>query len=1060
MNFFSKLFDTKDFPARWHCGNWTSGHGWLHILSDIGVWSAYFAIPALLIFLVLRRKDIPFQKIFLLFGAFILLCGLTHLMEAIIFWWPAYRLAGVLKFLTAVVSWTTVVALVRVGPRALEMRSPEELEREIEARKKAEAILKDSNAELERRVAERTADLEASNAVLHAEREWFKTTLISIGDGVITTDADGSVHTMNSVAEKLTGWTEQDAATKPLSEVFEIINEHTREPVENPALRALEQGIIVGLANHTILIAKDGTELYIDDSAAPIKDQDGEIIGSVLIFRDISQRYQAEKEKLDLSARLNMLVQNAPLNISLFDTDLKYVELNQRIASITGLSIEAHLGQKVSELLPSLGPKIEEQLRQVRVTGEPVLNVELSGQVPATENEQRHWLANFFPLKDSREELLGIGSILLEITDRKRNLEALAYQYELTKTITENATTGIFMINQQGECTFMNPAAERIIGYRFADVKGKSLHGVIHHTRPDGTPYPLAECPFMQALAERSVVQEHEDYFIHEDGEFFPVICNTSIIYKNNEPTEAVIEVLDLTEQKLAAEKLTQSEREFILLADSIPQLAWIADPTGHINWFNTRWYEYTGTTFEEMQGWGWEKVHDPAVLPEVLEEWKDCLATGRPLDMVFPLQGANGEYRPFLTRVMPFRNKQGKIVRWFGTNTDISDQKETQEELRVLAARLSEADRRKNEFLATLAHELRNPLAPIRTGLEILKRAGDDRQIFNQTRETMERQTKLLITLIDDLLEITRITQGKLELKQAAIEVSDFVQTAVESSQPYIDEAGHELVTSLPKEAIQIYADPHRMAQVVSNLLNNAAKYTPQGGRIWLTAEREDNNLLLKVRDNGIGIPADMQDKIFEMFAQIERPMEKSYTGLGIGLTLVKSLLEMHGGQISVQSPGVDQGSEFQVRIPIMSESIRQQSELEESVATEASAVKHRVLVVDDNQAAADMLAMVIKIQGHEVHTAYDGEEAVRVAAEVQPQIVFMDIGMPNLNGYEAARKMRDEDWGKKIYLVALTGWGQDDDKRQSKEAGFDHHLVKPANPDEVERILREFVS
>lgn len=294
MEFLRRIFDTSDFPARWHCGIWTPGHGWLHILSDLGVWSAYVAIPIVLGYFLLRRRDLPFRRIFLLFGGFILACGTTHLMEAIIFWWPAYRLAGVIKLFTALISWTTVMALIPNVPRVLEMRSPQELEREIAGRMQAESALQQANIELERRVHERTAELTKVVAELRDERELLRITLASIGDGVLVTDAHERVTFLNAMAESLTQWRTTDANGVPLNQVFRVVNETNRQPVENPANRALRDGVVVGLANRSVLLGKNGTETAIDDSAAPIRDALGKVVGSVLVFRDITERKRHE----------------------------------------------------------------------------------------------------------------------------------------------------------------------------------------------------------------------------------------------------------------------------------------------------------------------------------------------------------------------------------------------------------------------------------------------------------------------------------------------------------------------------------------------------------------------------------------------------------------------------------------------------------------------------------------------------------------------------------------------------------------------------------------------
>ncbi len=293
-DFVQGLFSADGFMPRWYCGDWTDFRGWLYILADLGVWSAYTAIPAVLIYFVWRNAKIPFKGVFLLFGAFILACGLTHLLDAIMFWWPAYRLLGLVELLTALVSWATVVALVPIVPRALSMRSPEELQREVDARTAAELNLQQANQELEERIRQRTAELVAANATLNEQRELFRTTLASIGDAVIATDTTGHVTFFNPVAEALTGWSQAEATGRPLTDVFRIIDEETRQPADNPAQRALSEGKVVGLANHSVLVQKSGRELPIDDSAAPIRDDQQRLAGVVLVFRDVTERRQTE----------------------------------------------------------------------------------------------------------------------------------------------------------------------------------------------------------------------------------------------------------------------------------------------------------------------------------------------------------------------------------------------------------------------------------------------------------------------------------------------------------------------------------------------------------------------------------------------------------------------------------------------------------------------------------------------------------------------------------------------------------------------------------------------
>jgi PAS domain S-box-containing protein len=521
------------------------------------------------------------------------------------------------------------------------------------------------------------------------QRERLRVTLTSIGDAVITTDVEGCIAYMNAVAESLTGWTQGEAAGKSLGAVFNIVNEETRKAVENPAQRALQEGIIVGLASHTILVRKDGTELPIDDTAACIRDAQGHVLGCVLVFRDITNRKEIERDREERAAQLAV----------------------------------------------ALGKRTEEARR---------------------------------------------------------------------------------------------------------------------------------------------------------------------------------------------AEKAEQL---------------------------------------------------------------------------------------------------------------------------------LLQADRRKDEFLATLAHELRNPLAPLRNALELLRRS-DDKALFEQARCMMERQVSQMVRLVDDLLDISRITEGKLQLRKDRVELADVLNAAIETARPLIGASGHELTVTMAPQPVHVQADPIRLAQAFSNLLNNAAKYTEKAGHIWVTTERNGNEAVVSVRDTGIGIAGEHMAHLFKMFSQMPPALERSQGGLGIGLSLVKGLVELHGGTIEARSAGPGKGSEFKVHLPIVDvplEAPQQPSGSE----TMRRGPKCRILVVDDLRDSADSMAMILETMGHETRTAYDGLEAVQTAAAFRPNIALVDIGLPKMNGYDVARHIRSEPWGGNVALVALTGWGQEEDKRRSLEAGFDHHLTKPVEAAVLEKLL-----
>ncbi len=391
----------------------------------------------------------------------------------------------------------------------------------------------------------------------------------------------------------------------------------------------------------------------------------------------------------------------------------------------------------------------------------------------------------------------------------------------------------------------------------------------------------------------------------------------------------------------------------------------------------------------------------------------------------------------------VPVFGADGEVEAVAGTTRDVTERKRMEDELRQLAASLSDADHRKDEFLATLAHELRNPLAPIRNGLQLLKLVNSDAEAAEQSRAMMERQVDQMVRLVDDLMDVSRISRGKIELRRERLPLIDVLASAVETSRPLIEQMGHELSVVPPSQSVVVDADLTRLSQVFLNLLNNAAKYSNRGGHIWLTAKRQGSEVVVSVKDAGIGIAPEQLPRIFEMFSQIDNSLERSQGGLGIGLTLVQRLVQMHGGSVEAHSEGPGRGSEFIMRLPVVEEaSVPQRAKGEE-----AKKASLRILIADDNRDGADSLSKMLKIMGSETLTAYDGEDAVSAAAVFRPDVILMDIGMPKLNGNEACLRMRELPWERQPMIMALTGWGQDGDRQRTQDAGFDHHLVKPVD-------------
>jgi PAS domain S-box-containing protein len=394
---------------------------------------------------------------------------------------------------------------------------------------------------------------------------------------------------------------------------------------------------------------------------------------------------------------------------------------------------------------------------------------------------------------------------------------------------------------------------------------------------------------------------------------------------------------------------------------------------------------------------------------------------------------------------ISPMIDAYGRIFGASKIARDITERKRAQEAL-------LEADRRKDEFLATLAHELRNPLAPIRNSLHVLEMAGHSEPGVETVREMMDRQVNHMVRLVDDLMEVSRITRGKIELRKERVDLMDVIRTAIDTSRPVIDGGGHDLTLAIPSEPLTVEADPVRLAQVFSNLLNNAAKYTESPGEIRLTARRQGKDAVISIRDYGIGIASEMLPRVFEMFAQIDSSRPGSKSGLGIGLTLVQNLVQMHQGTIIAMSEGLGKGSEFTVRLPLVEGPV---SCGEPAPVATVVPFSMRVLVVDDNADAADSLGMLLKVLGADVRVCHEGKEALERVGIFRPDLVLLDLGMPEMDGYEVARRIRQNPEYQDLTLIALTGWGQEDDRRRSRSAGFDHHLIKPAGVDALRALM-----
>jgi PAS domain S-box-containing protein len=726
---------------------------------------------------------------------------------------------------------------------------------------------------------------------------------------------------MNAVAESLTGWTKHDGAGRSLDAVFRIVNEETRRPVENPAAKALREGVVVGLANHTLLIRKDGGECPIDDSAAPIRDESGAVSGCVLVFRDVTAQRRGERERasqLLASTLLASIIESSDDAIISKSLDGVIQSWNAGAERLFGYTAGEAVGRHISLVIPPDRRAEEDDIIASLKAGRRVDHFETER---VRSDGQRILVSlTISPVKDEAGHVVGASKIVRDVTDRRR-AEADRQKFV---TLVENSTDFIGMCDLEGIPFFVNRAGLDMVG--LDDLE-----------------------------AARSVPVQ--SFFFPED--------QARIV------------------QEFLPQVLAQGHGE-------------IEVRFRHFKTGAARWMAYKVLT-----------------LPD---------ASGRP-------------------------------VAFATVSQDVTERKRLEDDLIRLAADLSEADRRKNEFLAMLAHELRNPLAPISNTVRALHLGGGDAETLRSASEMLQRQVGQMSRLVDDLLDMSRITRGKIELRKGRIELAPIIQQAVEAVRVLYRSMDHELTISLPPHPVHLDADPARLAQVVGNLLSNAAKFTDKGGHVWLTVEENGAQVVIRVRDNGIGIAAEHHPRLFEMFAQVDTSLERSRDGLGIGLTLVKTLVELHGGTVDVHSDGPGRGCEFTVRLPVLIDTAREVAP--PAVVHSVGMASRRVLIVDDSEDGAESLAMLLEFGGHTTYQAHDGVAALEAANRLRPDAVLLDIGLPGLNGYEVCRRIRNEPWGKQMMLVALTGWGQDEDRHRSREAGFDAHMVKPVDFDALLKLL-----
>jgi len=560
------------------------------------------------------------------------------------------------------------------------------------------------------------------------------------------------------------------------------------------------------------------------------------------------------------------------------------------------------------------------------------------------------------------------------------------------------------------------------------------------------------DIPWLRKLLEEVLPKDtaFDDFEVEHTfpsiGRKFMLLNARRICREDNQTEFILLAIEDTTERREAEEAKREIESRYTSLVKNIKDHSiFMMDVEGNITTWNTEAERIIGYSESEVLGRNFSLTSTPEDLQAGMSAHKLRVARqdGRAEDERWHVRKDGSKFWA-LGIVTPMHDANGKLNGYSKILRDMTDRKRAEEALQ-------EADRHKNEFLAILAHELRNPMAPLRNGLQLL-RFTNEPDAREQAREMMERQLGQMVRLVDDLLDISRISRNKLELRMARIELWAVIRNAVETARPQIEASGHTLTVTLPPAPVHLHADLIRLAQVFWNLLNNSAKYMEPGGRISLTAALQEGEAVVTVEDTGIGIPAEALPHLFEMFSQVDRNLERAQGGLGIGLALVRGLTEAHGGTVEARSAGVGKGSAFVVRLPVTQAGpVHEKQTLKDGAA---SGPKRRILVVDDNRDGASSLAMLLNVMGHDTRIAHDGVEGVELAEAFRPDLIVLDIGLPRLNGLDACRRIREMPWAKNIVIAAATGWGQDEDRLRSEEAGFDHHLVKPVDAAKLTRL------
>jgi PAS domain S-box-containing protein len=874
--------------------------------------------------------------------------------------------------------------------------------------------------------------------------DYFRLLVQSVKDyAIFMLDPAGQVTTWNTGAERIKGY-----------KADEIIGEHfSRFYLPEAIVKrwpeyALEMARKDGrFEDEGWRLRKDGTSFWANVIITPAYADTGELAGFAKVIRDLTERKRHGEGLQQSEERFRLMPEGVQdYAVCVLDTEGRIASWNAGAEHINGYKGAEIIGQHLSLFYTP-----EDQR-----AGKPQQSLDAAAAHGHFEDEGWQlrkdgtgFSANtvMTALRDAHGHLKGYSRITRDKTERRRTEEML-------RSVVDHVIEGIITIDSEGTIESFNPAAEKLFGYGASEAIGQNVKMLMpepYHNQHDAYLRNYLSTGHAKIIGTgREVVGRRRD------GSTFPMELAVSEFTLGTRRFFTGI-VRDITQRKQAEEELRQAEERMRSVVDHVIDGIITIDDGGKVQSFNPAAEKLFGYGRPEVIGQNVKVLmpepyfseHDGYIANYMSTGQRKIIGIGREVvgkrkdGSTFPMELAVSEFRIGLHRFFT------GIVR------DITQRKQLESELRQRVDDLAEADRQKNEFLAMLAHELRNPLAPMRNALHLMKMPGVSDAILVQAREMMERQMHQLVRLVDDLLDVSRIIRGKIELRKEPVDLAMAVARAVETAHPVIDAHGHELRASLPPQPVYVEGDLIRLAQVVANLLTNAAKYTEQSGYIDVSVEASGHDAVLRVRDTGIGVPSEFLPYIFDLFVQGDRSLARSQGGLGIGLTLVKRLVEMHGGTVCAESAGVGHGSTFTVRLPLWTGAGADVGTGNGIQARATDALRKRILVVDDNVDAAESIAMVLRVGGYDVRCVHDGPSALQAAERYHPEVVVLDIGLPGMSGYDVARHLRRRPQFTRTPIIAVTGYGQDDDRRRSREAGFDAHLTKPVDPNALQAFV-----